>query len=67
MKGNKRELIQLGVPIFGQIKEDTKSKKNLSREIVIYQIVLLYLNISTISFLFYKVLHKVNLNQRYAR
>ncbi|RDX57769.1 hypothetical protein CR513_62966, partial [Mucuna pruriens] len=25
MKGNKRELIQLGVPIFGQIKEDTKS------------------------------------------
>ncbi|KAJ1435742.1 Oxoglutarate/iron-dependent dioxygenase [Sesbania bispinosa] len=25
MKGNKRELIQLGVPIFGQIKEDEKS------------------------------------------
>ncbi|CAL0300571.1 unnamed protein product [Lupinus luteus] len=25
MKGNKRELIQLGVPIFGQIKEDTKT------------------------------------------
>ncbi|KAH1261540.1 hypothetical protein GmHk_02G004378 [Glycine max] len=25
MKGNKRELIQLGVPIFGQIKEDAKS------------------------------------------
>jgi hypothetical protein len=25
IKGNKRELIQLGVPIFGQIKEDTKS------------------------------------------
>ncbi|QCD97586.1 alkylated DNA repair protein alkB-like protein 8 [Vigna unguiculata] len=25
MKGNKRELIQLGVPIFGQIKDDTKS------------------------------------------
>ncbi|KAK7355782.1 hypothetical protein VNO80_15044 [Phaseolus coccineus] len=25
MKGNKRELIQLGVPIFGQIKEDVKS------------------------------------------
>ena len=27
VKGNKRELIQLGVPIFGQIKEDAKSKK----------------------------------------
>lgn len=26
MKGNKRELIQLGVPIFGQIREDAKSK-----------------------------------------
>ena len=26
MKGNKRELIQLGVPIFGQIKEDAKCK-----------------------------------------
>ncbi|KAK4408037.1 RNA demethylase ALKB [Sesamum angolense] len=26
MKGNKRELIQLGVPIFGQIKEDATSK-----------------------------------------
>ncbi|RZC20766.1 hypothetical protein D0Y65_007216 [Glycine soja] len=25
MKGNKRELIQLGVPIFGQIKDDTKN------------------------------------------
>ncbi|XP_027366016.1 RNA demethylase ALKBH10B-like isoform X2 [Abrus precatorius] len=25
MKGNKRELIQMGVPIFGQIKEDTKT------------------------------------------
>ncbi|KAE9611503.1 hypothetical protein Lal_00011868 [Lupinus albus] len=25
MKGNKRELIQLGVPIFGQIKEDAKT------------------------------------------
>ncbi|CAL5208972.1 unnamed protein product [Lathyrus oleraceus] len=25
IKGNKRELIQLGVPIFGQIKEDTKN------------------------------------------
>ncbi|CAJ1969185.1 unnamed protein product [Sphenostylis stenocarpa] len=25
IKGNKRELIQLGVPIFGQIKEDVKS------------------------------------------
>ncbi|XP_027352104.1 RNA demethylase ALKBH10B-like isoform X2 [Abrus precatorius] len=25
MKGNKRELIQLGVPIFGQIKDDAKS------------------------------------------
>ncbi|XP_020211014.1 RNA demethylase ALKBH10B [Cajanus cajan] len=25
MKGNKRELIQLGVPIFGKIKEDAKS------------------------------------------
>ncbi|XP_057742340.1 RNA demethylase ALKBH10B-like [Arachis stenosperma] len=25
VKGNKRELIQLGVPLFGQIKEDTKS------------------------------------------
>nr|KYP70667.1 hypothetical protein KK1_009895 [Cajanus cajan] len=25
MKGNKRELIQFGVPIFGQIKDDTKS------------------------------------------
>ncbi|XP_054781343.1 RNA demethylase ALKBH10B-like [Prosopis cineraria] len=25
MKGNKRELIQLGVPIFGQIKEDANS------------------------------------------
>ncbi|KAL5701617.1 hypothetical protein ACHQM5_026935 [Ranunculus cassubicifolius] len=25
LKGNKRELIQLGVPIFGQIKEDAKS------------------------------------------
>ncbi|RDX66490.1 hypothetical protein CR513_54731 [Mucuna pruriens] len=25
IKGNKRELIQLGVPIFGQIKEDAKS------------------------------------------
>jgi hypothetical protein len=43
IKGNKRELIQLGVPIFGQIKEDTKSKKNLLKEIVIYQVVLLYL------------------------
>jgi hypothetical protein len=32
MKGNKRELIQLGVPIFGQIKEDTKSKKNLLKK-----------------------------------
>jgi len=29
MKGNKRELIQLGVPIFGQIKDDTKSKKKI--------------------------------------
>jgi len=29
MKGNKRELIQLGVPIFGQIKDDTKSKKEI--------------------------------------
>ncbi|XP_011082539.1 uncharacterized protein LOC105165276 [Sesamum indicum] len=26
MKGNKRELIQLGVPIFGQIKEDASNK-----------------------------------------
>ena len=26
MKGNKRELIQLGVPIFGHIKEDAKSR-----------------------------------------
>ncbi|KAI3473488.1 hypothetical protein Pfo_030943 [Paulownia fortunei] len=26
MKGNKRELIQLGVPIFGQIKEDATNK-----------------------------------------
>ncbi|CAL0320585.1 unnamed protein product [Lupinus luteus] len=25
MKGNKRELIQLGVPIFGQVNEDTKT------------------------------------------
>jgi len=33
MKGNKRELIQLGVPIFGQIKEDAKSK--IIKEIVI--------------------------------
>jgi len=29
MKGNKRELIQLGVPIFGQIKDDTKSKSKI--------------------------------------
>lgn len=33
MKGNKRELIQLGVPIFGQIKEDVKSK--IIKEIII--------------------------------
>jgi len=25
MKGNKREQIQLGVPIFGQIKDETMS------------------------------------------
>lgn len=30
MKGNKRELIQLGVPIFGQIKEETTNKHQLS-------------------------------------
>jgi hypothetical protein len=41
IKGNKRELIQLGVPIFGQIKEDTKCKENLLKEIVIYLAVLL--------------------------
>lgn len=34
MKGNKREMIQLGVPIFGQIKEDAKSKDKIT-EIVI--------------------------------
>ena len=28
MKGNKRELIQLGVPIFGPVKEDAKSKND---------------------------------------
>lgn len=40
MKGNKRELIQLGVPIFGQIKEDVKSK-------IIKEIVIIY-NCSTL-------------------
>jgi len=40
MKGNKRELIQLGVPIFGQIKEDVKSK--IIKEIVITYNCLLY-------------------------
>ena len=28
MKGNKRELIQLGVPLFGPVKEDAKSKND---------------------------------------
>ncbi|XP_043711119.1 RNA demethylase ALKBH10B-like isoform X2 [Telopea speciosissima] len=30
LKGNKRELIQLGVPIFGQIKDETNSKSQRS-------------------------------------
>ncbi|XP_015578229.1 RNA demethylase ALKBH10B isoform X2 [Ricinus communis] len=30
MKGNKRELIQLGIPIFGHIKEEASSKKQTS-------------------------------------
>lgn len=34
MKGNKREMIQLGVPIFGRIKEDAKSKDKIT-EIVL--------------------------------
>lgn len=31
VKGNKRELIQFGVPIFGQIKEDAADKFHKSR------------------------------------
>ncbi|XP_042518670.1 RNA demethylase ALKBH10B-like [Macadamia integrifolia] len=31
LKGNKRELIQLGVPIFGQIKDETYSKSQRSK------------------------------------
>lgn len=30
MKGNKRELIQLGVPIFGHIKDDATSDNETS-------------------------------------
>lgn len=33
MKGNKREMIQLGVPIFGKIKEEAKSKDKISIKI----------------------------------
>lgn len=31
LKGSKRELIQLGVPIFGQIKEGSASKYHKSK------------------------------------
>ena len=31
MKGNKRELIQFGVPIFGHIKEEATSNNQTSK------------------------------------
>lgn len=34
MKGNKRELIQLGVPIFGHIKEEASSNNQTSKLIL---------------------------------
>lgn len=35
MKGNKRELVQFGIPIFGQIKEEATSNTETSKTSVI--------------------------------